>query len=195
MKNLSTTKSGFYAMALEPFEIRSERIIMLAEAYAIFGALFLGGTWVIYEWGSEGGYGGSDNVVVNRVFEAVMALAISSNIYLAMTGSFVWVTSIGYGRSSIYWVYEAISILTYLNFVLIFMLHTVLLGLGLGIYAKLSPNWIETRLALSITFVFFVATEWQLALFMLRQIPLEIVSGIGVARPRTMNDISILMFL
>ena len=75
------------------------------------------------------------------------------------------------------------------------MLHTVLLGLGLGIYAKLSPNWIETRLALSITFVFFVATEWQLALFMLRQIPLEIVSGIGVARPRTMNDISILMFL
>ena len=34
---LGTNKVWFYSLALEPMEVRSERIIMLAEAYAIFG--------------------------------------------------------------------------------------------------------------------------------------------------------------
>ena len=29
------------------------------EAFAIFGALFLAGTWILYEWGSGLAYGGS----------------------------------------------------------------------------------------------------------------------------------------
>eukprot|EP00571_Detonula_confervacea_P008913 CAMPEP_0172327030 /NCGR_PEP_ID=MMETSP1058-20130122/58385_1 /TAXON_ID=83371 /ORGANISM="Detonula confervacea, Strain CCMP 353" /LENGTH=70 /DNA_ID=CAMNT_0013043961 /DNA_START=33 /DNA_END=242 /DNA_ORIENTATION=- len=57
---MGSVRSWFYPLALEPMEVRRERIIMLAEAYAIFGALFLNGTWVLHEWGSPDGYGGCD---------------------------------------------------------------------------------------------------------------------------------------
>jgi len=33
--SLGTSKAWFYSLALEPMEIRSERIVMLAEAYAM----------------------------------------------------------------------------------------------------------------------------------------------------------------
>ncbi|ACI65032.1 predicted protein [Thalassiosira pseudonana CCMP1335] len=58
--SIHSRKSSFYSLALEPMEVRRERIVMMSEAYAIFGALFLSGTWVLYEWGSVFGYGGCD---------------------------------------------------------------------------------------------------------------------------------------
>lgn len=52
---------------LEPTKIRNERIAMLYEAYAIFGALFMSAVWIIYEWGSSKGYGDVDgNAVVDQ---------------------------------------------------------------------------------------------------------------------------------
>ena len=58
VKGMKSNLAWFYSMSLEPLDVRKERIIMLSEAYAIFGALFLSGTWVLYEWGSSLGYGG-----------------------------------------------------------------------------------------------------------------------------------------
>ena len=34
--SLGTSKAWFYSLALESMEVRSERIVMLAEAYAIY---------------------------------------------------------------------------------------------------------------------------------------------------------------
>ena len=40
MPSMNDFKAIFYSMALEPMHIRNERIIMIFEAYTIFGALF-----------------------------------------------------------------------------------------------------------------------------------------------------------
>ena len=82
-ERLGTSRAFVYAMTMEPIELRSEKAIMLSEAFAIFGALYLGGSWVIYEWGS----GQTEHVIVSRVFEAMMAISLSVNILLAMIGS------------------------------------------------------------------------------------------------------------
>ena len=75
MKRLNMMQSATYSLSLEPLAIRSEKAIQSAEAITIFGALFLGGTWILYEWGSNKSYGGDDtNVVINRLFAAVMAV-------------------------------------------------------------------------------------------------------------------------
>ena len=41
LKRMGEWDAQWYALALEPTAIRNERIIMLFEAYAIFGALFI----------------------------------------------------------------------------------------------------------------------------------------------------------
>ena len=97
VRGMRSNRVWFYSMSLEPMEVRKERIIMLSEAYAIFGALFLSGTWVLYEWGSSLGYGGcsfQDSFVchngLDRAFEAIMTMAITSNLFMAMFASFLW---------------------------------------------------------------------------------------------------------
>ena len=115
---LGTNKVWFYSLALEPMEVRSERIIMLAEAYAIFGALFLSGTWVLYEWGSGYGYGGCRyeetsycSPAVDRAFEVVMAMAITANLFQAMFSSMLWVMSILFSATHRNWVYGCRNLL------------------------------------------------------------------------------------
>lgn len=97
VRGMRSNRVWFYSMSLEPMEVRKERIIMLSEAYAIFGALFLSGTWVLYEWGSSLGYGGCSfqdsfacHAGLDRAFEAIMTMAITSNLFMAMFASFLW---------------------------------------------------------------------------------------------------------
>lgn len=86
MRSMRTSLAWFYSLALEPMSVRSERIIMLSEAYAIFGALFLAGTWVLYEWGSNWG-----EVCKNcpreldGAFQVVMSLDISKYLWLSVS--------------------------------------------------------------------------------------------------------------
>jgi len=47
MPSMSDARAVCYAMALEPMEIRNERVIQLFEAYAIFGALFMNAVWIL----------------------------------------------------------------------------------------------------------------------------------------------------
>ena len=76
MQSLHDINSLWFSLTLEPMKIRNERIIMLFEAYTIFGTLFFNAVWIIYEWGSYKGYGGdgSPSVVVGRLFECLMSI-------------------------------------------------------------------------------------------------------------------------
>ena len=47
-RRLGSCKTFYYSLAMEPFSVRSDRIIMLTEAYAVFGVLFLEGTWFVW---------------------------------------------------------------------------------------------------------------------------------------------------
>lgn len=74
MKRMGVLQGATYSLALEPLAIRSEKAIQAAEAITIFGALFLGGTYILFEWGSNKAYGGDgSNEIVNRLFAATMA--------------------------------------------------------------------------------------------------------------------------
>lgn len=79
MKSIRSTDACWFALSLMPMEVRNERVIMVFEAYTIFGALFFAATWVVYEWGSPKAYSADNSEpdeVVGRLFEFVMALAI-----------------------------------------------------------------------------------------------------------------------
>ena len=87
MPSMGDLSVAFLSLDLEPTPIRNERITQIFEAYAIFGALFMNGVWIIYEWGSsKGGYGGVGgmNYIVQRLFECIMALALCFNTFFAL---------------------------------------------------------------------------------------------------------------
>jgi len=145
-KSMSTMKANFYSICLENIEVRSERIIMAAEVYAIFGALFINATWILYEWGSAYGYGNMTST--SLAFEFVMAAALSCNIFLAMLGSALWLESTLYSSTARSFVFEAGKVLTYLQYLMICTIAFVSLGVFLGIYSNLSSDRTGTILAI-----------------------------------------------
>ncbi|KAL7540340.1 hypothetical protein ACHAWF_006653 [Thalassiosira exigua] len=160
-------------------EIRNERIVMMFESFAIFGALFLGGTWVVYEFGSRKAYGynaddGAEPSWVSRWFEFVMAMAIASNILLALVASFFWNMAINYSASSEDFVFQ---MRRGLSMCFTHWWHTIdvmVVGVALGIYQNLSPNWPETLVALSLALIMLLVAHhaWREAL--LSVVPLEL---------------------
>lgn len=54
------------------------------------------------------------------------------------------------------------------------MLHSVVLGLMLAIYMRLSPHWPETIVVLSILMVLFGTNDYYVGHFIAGQIPLEL---------------------
>jgi len=97
MRSMGDLSVAFLSLDLEPTHIRNERITQIFEAYAIFGALFMNGVWIIYEWGSsKGGYGGDGgmNYIVERLFESIMALALCFNTFFALFSAVFWILSL-----------------------------------------------------------------------------------------------------
>jgi len=177
---LGTNKVWFYSLALEPMEVRSERIIMLAEAYAIFGALFLSGTWVLYEWGSGYGYGGCRyeetsycSPAVDRAFEVVMAMAITANLFQAMFSSMLWLMSILFSATHRNWVYGCRNLLVLCHHLLIAIFILTIAGVGLGVWAKLAPYWPEVGIALSFLLVIVAYGIYSIANICGNEIALE----------------------
>mmetsp|Transcript_31762 Transcript_31762/g.47872 ORF Transcript_31762/g.47872 Transcript_31762/m.47872 type:complete len:359 (+) Transcript_31762:359-1435(+) len=171
----------FYSMSLEPLDVRKERIIMLAEAYAIFGALFLSGTWVLYEWGSSLGYGGCSlddgsfacHPVLDRLFEAIMTMAITANLFMAMFASLIWIMSILFSGTHQNWVFGCRHVLIICHTLLNGMIMLTILGVGVGILTKLAPNWPELVIAMAFFLSIAVSGVYQCSILIATQLPLE----------------------
>jgi hypothetical protein len=156
-ESMESINAFYYSLALAPMENRSARIIMLGEMFAVFGALFLAGTWIIWEWGSHKTYGGEGtNEIYNRVFNAIMASAITCNIMLALFGSFVWLNSILYGANEEDFVFEARHLLAFCNTLLYWTAHLVICGLFLGVWSNLSPYYPEATIVITLGVVIFL---------------------------------------
>mmetsp|Transcript_9181 Transcript_9181/g.19827 ORF Transcript_9181/g.19827 Transcript_9181/m.19827 type:complete len:438 (-) Transcript_9181:181-1494(-) len=175
MPSMSDARAVCYAMALEPMEIRNERVIQLFEAYAIFGALFMNAVWILYEWGSYKAHGGDgSNVIVERIFECVMALALSCNMFLALLGAWYWVYSILMNSSHQDYVFQSIKPMMYLYYLICFTGNLVWVGMLLGIYCNLSPYWPETIVSLVVALIVcFSGSDISVA-HMLSVSPLEL---------------------
>jgi hypothetical protein len=186
--SIHSRKSSFYSLALEPMEVRRERIVMMSEAYAIFGALFLSGTWVLYEWGSVFGYGGCDaryydattgrygegcSQVVHRLFELTMAISLTANLFLAMFACVLWLMSVLFSGSLRNWVYAARHMLTFCHLLLVFVLVSSMVGVGLAIYSNLSPHFPEVIIALMFFGAVVIAGTYYTSMLIGEEIPLE----------------------
>ena len=142
MQSMRTSLAWFYSLALEPMSVRSERIIMLSEAYAIFGALFLAGTWVLYEWGSDWGVGCKNMECPKQLddaFQVVMTLDIIANLFMAMFASFLWLFSVLFSGSDTNFVFQARYMCLFLHILLCTIFVLTAVGIAIAIYNKLAP--------------------------------------------------------
>mmetsp|Transcript_5317 Transcript_5317/g.12065 ORF Transcript_5317/g.12065 Transcript_5317/m.12065 type:complete len:409 (-) Transcript_5317:320-1546(-) len=156
IRSMGKCNSDAYSLALEPIEIRSERIIMLAEAYAIFGGLFLGGTWILYEWGSpiaHGGAGTAEEEVYDRIFLAVMAITICCNIFLALWSSILWILAIVYSSRENF-VFEARKLIAFCNTLMWVTYSFITYGCFLAVYLNLRLHWPELIVVLASAAIF-----------------------------------------
>ncbi|KAL7537385.1 hypothetical protein ACHAXR_012220 [Thalassiosira sp. AJA248-18] len=155
-------------------EERRERIIMLAEAYAIFGALFLSGTWVLYEWGSSNAYGCSnDGIKLTGLKSVVMAMAVTANLFMAMFASYLWLMSILFSGSNRTWVFSTRKMLAFIITLLLCVLVLTVIGVALGIYLKFSPYWGEFSIAISFLLSIVVWGVWCTSNLAAEEIALE----------------------
>ncbi|KAL7540282.1 hypothetical protein ACHAXR_009998 [Thalassiosira sp. AJA248-18] len=154
LPSMGTFNVLWFTLALEPIKNRNERIIMIFEAFAIFGTLFMNGVWILYEWGSRKGYGGDDtNIIVDRVFECVMANALGGNVLLAFFGAWYWVFSINMNSSHEDYVVESRKALMFLYYLAAWTVTLASVGFYLGVYSNLSPYWPETSLTIFILMI------------------------------------------
>ena len=111
--------------------------------------------WIIYEWSSWKGYGGEGtNVVVERIFESIIAFALCCNLLLALFGARYWIYSINMATSSHEdFAMASIKPLVNLHSLLSFTGNLVVIGLLLGVYLNLSPYLPETIIIIIIAFV------------------------------------------
>ncbi|KAL3827693.1 hypothetical protein ACHAXA_000566 [Cyclostephanos tholiformis] len=147
-KSVGRLNCSACALALEPVELRREKVIMLAEAYTIFGALFLAGTWLLYEWGKPRAIEGGE--VFYRVFSAVISVVICCNLFLALWSCILWITAVIYGTREDF-VFNARHLMQFCNHLMWMTYNSVIVGCGLALYLNLSPNW--TDLIVISTFV------------------------------------------
>jgi len=109
------------------------------------GALFLNCTWILYEYGSVKGYGETEeNAQINHVFEAVMAVAIMTNIFLALNGMSLWVLSVLHSGSNQQWVFTVRNMLSLCQNLVTTTVLLDFVGMVIAVYSNLSPRWPET---------------------------------------------------
>lgn len=166
----------FYSLALEPVEIRRERIVLITEAYTIFGALFLAGMYNLWEFGMAGPMDGlaigSDNL--NAIFATIMGIGLIANMFLTMFAAIWWQMSILWSGSNDNFTYSSIKALTYCLRSLFLVLGCVVLASVLALYGNLRGN----KLGLLISEIFLgfwiVSGLYCTSDLMSREVPFEL---------------------
>jgi hypothetical protein len=102
-----------------------------------FGALFLGGTWVLYEWGSP--VVAKEGEVLHRIFSALISIVICCNLFLALWSCILWITAIVYGSREDF-AYNARNLLQFCNHMMWMTYMSVTFGCGFALYLNLSEN-------------------------------------------------------
>ena len=143
---LNSLLSWSYAFPLSDSTVQSNRIVMIFEAYTLFSALFLGGTWIIYEWGSEYAYGANNDTLLpytGAIFEVVMAIALICNIVLAFVSCMIWILSLLHSHTNPNWTYSCRFAFVYCQMLFTFMLVAITVGLFVAILLKFKePGWL-----------------------------------------------------
>ena len=103
----------------------------------------------------------------------VMALMITANMFQAMFSSFLWLMSILFSATHRDWVYGCRNLLVLCHTLLVCIFVLTILGVGLGIWAKLAPYWPEVAISLSFLLIVIVYGLWAVSNLVAEQVSLE----------------------
>lgn len=134
-KPIGSNMSMFLPLALEPIPLQRERIIMLAEAYAIYGSLFINAIFFIFEYGSDKPF---ESIMLERAFEGLIAIAMFSTIWTALAGGSLWLFCILNSGSRKDWVYGLRHWLAYMNILQLVVYFTTAVSFFLGMYNRMN---------------------------------------------------------
>ncbi|CAJ1950060.1 unnamed protein product [Cylindrotheca closterium] len=127
--------SMFLPLALEPIPLQRERIIMLAEAYAIYGSLFINAIFFIFEYGADKPF---ESIMLERAFEGMIAIAMFSTIWTALAGGSLWLFCILNSASRNDWVYGLRHWLAYMQILQLVVYFTTAVSFFLGMYNRMN---------------------------------------------------------
>ena len=175
MPSIKSNRGWCYCLSLESLQVRSERVVFMFEANALFSALFLSGTWVLYEWGSVYGYGGVESPeIVSQLFEVIMIIALSANIMLAFFASMMWIMSLNFSATNPNWTYSCRNIMVYCQMLFTFMLMMVSFGLILAIIQKFYPNYYITIIVIALIILIEIPGMAYITQLVNTELPLEL---------------------
>ncbi|KAL9185139.1 hypothetical protein ACHAXT_002916 [Thalassiosira profunda] len=176
-RSMGTMKSALYSLVVEAPEVRNERLIMAFEAFSIFGALFLNGVWILYEYGSaKNDYGGEATTeLFNRVFEGVMAASLACTTFLTLFAAGWWVQTVCTlgSTSSPDFIFQLIKVLAACKYLLWGTITSTVVALFLAIYSNLSPQWPGVIITLAVFFVVFARLMYMNGRAQCKGTPLE----------------------
>mmetsp|Transcript_18186 Transcript_18186/g.45025 ORF Transcript_18186/g.45025 Transcript_18186/m.45025 type:complete len:373 (+) Transcript_18186:161-1279(+) len=132
-KPIGSNMSMFLPLTLEPIPLQRERIIMLAEAYAIYGSLFINAVFFIWEYGSDKQF---ESIMLEQAFEGVIAIAMFSTIFTALAGGSLWLFCILNSASRKDWVYGLRHWLAYMQVLQLVVYMTTAVSFFLGMYNR-----------------------------------------------------------
>ena len=178
--SIRSQNAWFYSLALDTQPIRRDRIVQLAEAYCLFAALFLNGTWFIYEYGLAGEPGvrsdRDDNfygVWGNRVFNFIISIAIISNIFLALFSGYLWLLSVLFSGSHRNWVYGARPLIVVCQRLITAVFLSTTISTTLAVYSNLRGEIPELTLSLLFLGVVVIGGMYKTSIVVAREVPLE----------------------
>ena len=179
--SINSQNAWFYSLALDAQPIRRDRIVQLAEAYCLFAALFLNGTWFIYEYGVAGSLSErrSDRddyfygVWGDRVFNCTISIAIISNIFMAMFSGFLWILSVLFSGSHRNWVYGARPLLHVCQVLITAVFLSTTVSSVLAVYSNLRGEIPELTISLLFLGVVVIGGMYKTSVVVAREVPLE----------------------
>ena len=123
----------------------------------------------------ESGYPGDENeyIVLYRVFECIMFVALTCNIFLALWASGFWMFSLIMNSRNSDYCYNCGTVLTYLQSLLMIMIQLVQFGLFIAAFFNMRPYWVETYVAWAVIFTIYLSGNSYFGQHFCTMAPLE----------------------
>ena len=114
-------------------------------------------TWINYEWVhyTEFHEDVNESEILWRVYELIMSLAFTCNLYLALSGASFWLNSIIVNSGNGDYFLRSVTALSFCQQLLGATVVLNAVGCCIGVYVKLSPHWIETGIGVAAAVVLY----------------------------------------
>lgn len=174
---INSMNALWYRLALEPLEIRNNRVLIFFECITIFGLFFISSAWAFYEWSlyRVPEYG----LLLENILEVCFGVALSCSSALAFLGCAGWLLSTSLSSNHTNFVFESRGILCWMMYLLIICEMSVWLGILIGTYVKLNPlnnpsgHWISYGVTTGVVVAILLVSQRRFLTWAIHVAPLE----------------------